>query len=84
MADLFSSSGMPPPSRRAAPPPPRTIAATAYPPAMIAGGGGLKFHHPCGICGAAVAPFGSGVRLRAALARGDDGLLGEWRCGACR
>lgn len=49
--------------------------------------------HPCGVCGASNAPFGSGVRLREALSMTvttrEEGLVaqrraGKWLCGACR
>lgn len=48
--------------------------------------------HPCGVCGASNAPFGSGVHLREALSMKvttrEEGLAaqrraGKWLCGRC-
>jgi len=47
-------------------------------------GGAPAFIHPCGICGNAVAPFGYGVKLRAAIDSGDAKRAGRWLCGTCR
>lgn len=74
--DLFS------PARRA-PPPQAAPRAVAYTARRVATGGGMGIEHPCGLCGAKVAPFGSGVSLRAALATGDAKRAGKWLCSAC-
>jgi len=41
------------------------------------------FIHPCGLCGAAVAPFGSNASLLAAYRTGNAMAAGTWLCGAC-
>ena len=46
--------------------------------------GAPAFLHPCGICGAAVAPFGYGVKLKAATNSQDQKLAGRWLCATCR
>lgn len=43
----------------------------------------LVFLHPCDKCGNPVAPFGSGVRLRAAMAAKNAALAGKWLCAEC-
>lgn len=48
------------------------------------GGGAPAFLHPCGICGNAVAPFGYGVKLRAAIDSGNPVMAGRWLCKTCR
>lgn len=47
-------------------------------------GGAPAFLHPCGICGAAVAPFGYGVKMRAAIDSGNPAMAGRWLCKTCR
>jgi len=46
--------------------------------------GGAHFVHDCGLCGAANAPFGYGVRLRQAYEKHDVQLAGRWLCAPCR
>lgn len=48
------------------------------------GSGAPDFLHPCGICGNAVAPFGYGVKLRAAIDSGSPAMAGRWLCKTCR
>jgi hypothetical protein len=50
----------------------------------IPGSTGLALEHPCGICGAALAPYGSGVSLMRAMESGRASDAGEWRCARCR
>lgn len=70
------------PSPAPAAPEPRRIAFTGR--RVLDGDRVAAFVHPCGICGAATAPFGSGVHLRAALTTGNARLAGTWLCRACR
>lgn len=74
--DLFSPASRPAPRPEA----PRRIAFTAR---RVATGGGEGIDHPCGLCGAKVAPFGLGVSIRAAYATGDARRAGKWLCGPC-
>lgn len=53
------------------------------PPTFKKIGETIAFIHPCSKCGDPVAPFGVGVRLRAAMAARDAQLAGRWLCGAC-
>lgn len=58
----------------------RTVVPTAK---RVATPLGFALDHPCGACGAAVAPFGFGVSIRAAMATGDRRRAGLWLCRAC-
>lgn len=46
-------------------------------------GEGMVFAHPCGRCGAPVAPFGFDVSLIRALTERRADLAGRWLCGPC-
>jgi hypothetical protein len=81
MPDLFSAAGVPASSQPPQPAGPSVAHSATF--RRIAGGG-TAFVHPCGICGAAVAPFGYGVRLRAAIDSGDAKRAGRWLCALCR
>lgn len=78
--DLFSPREEPPAA------PPRPLADVAFTGRRVATGKGDRagFVHPCGRCGAAVAPFGFGVSLREAIRLGDGRRAGKWLCRACR
>lgn len=78
-ADLFSAT-----EARAPQAPKRESVDVAYTGRFVADGGGVHFTHACGLCGHAVAPFGYGARLRAAISAGDAKRAGRWLCAACR
>lgn len=77
-------------------PPAPTIdpfARASYTARRVRVGAAVFVVHPCGVCGAATAPFGSGVHLREALSMTvttrEEGLAaqrraGKWLCGTCR
>lgn len=77
-ADLFSALEV------REPPVPKREPAVAFTGRFVADSGGVHFTHPCGLCGHAVAPFGYGVRLRAAMNAKDAKRAGRWLCTGCR
>lgn len=77
--DLFSAA-----SARVRATPRQQAVEVGFTGRFVADGGGVHFTHPCGLCGSAVAPFGYGVRLRAAIGAGEAKLAGRWLCATCR
>lgn len=80
MTDLFAPGTAPSSPNPHARPAPKSTAWRVDTGKGVASG----LVHPCGVCGAAVAPFGSGVSLRRAIATGSGRAAGTWVCGACR